>query len=204
MTASKLMSALGGISGVHVTPYDVDGKVNAALLARIVDRIAAAGVHAVVSAGNTGGHYALSDDEVPAVHDAAIAANAGRAVLIASVGRSLVDAIPMARRARAAGADAILVHQPLDPFAAPQAQAGYFQAIADTSEIPVLAYLRSDGRRISGQGAGSPHLRKSPPVLPSVQVSLVDRMLGQAVVNDPSWPFSDGQVLAIAKQKPTV
>jgi 4-hydroxy-tetrahydrodipicolinate synthase len=144
MTSRDLGSALGGISGVHVTPYDSDGAVDGRLLARIVDRIASAGIHAVVTAGNTGEFYALSDDEVRAVHDAAIAANAGRALLIASVGRALVDAVGMARRARTAGADAILVHQPLDPFAAPQAQAAYFEAIADAVDIPVLAYLRSE------------------------------------------------------------
>lgn len=149
MTSSDLTAALGGISGVHITPYDSDGAVDRQLLARIVDRIAAAGIHAVVTAGNTGEFYALSDDEVRVVHDTAIAANAGRALLVASVGRSLVDAIPMARRARAAGADAILVHQPLDPFAAPAAQAGYFEAIAEALDIPVLAYLRSEALGLS-------------------------------------------------------
>ena len=144
MPATDVKAALGGISGVHVTPYDADGKVDPALLARIVDRIAAAGVHAVVTAGNTGEFYALGDDEVRAVHDTAIAANNGRALLIAAVGRSLRDATALARRAAGGGADAILVHQPLDPFAAPAAQAAYFTAVADAVDIPVLAYLRSD------------------------------------------------------------
>jgi 4-hydroxy-tetrahydrodipicolinate synthase len=137
-------SVLGGISGVHVTPYDADGNVDGALLRSIVGRIAAAGIHAIVSAGNTGEFYALSDDEVRLVHDGAIDANAGRALLIASVGRSLKDAVAMGRRAASNGADAILVHQPLDPFAAPHAQADYFIAIAEAADVPVLAYVRSD------------------------------------------------------------
>lgn len=144
MSRTDVRAALGGISGVHVTPYDADGHVAAATLHRIVDRIAAAGVHAIVSAGNTGEFYALGEDELRAVHDGAIAANAGRALLIASVGRSLRDAVAMARRAAANGADAILVHQPLDPFAAPSAQAAYFAAVAEASPLPTLAYLRSD------------------------------------------------------------
>ncbi|MDQ0438249.1 dihydrodipicolinate synthase/N-acetylneuraminate lyase [Kaistia dalseonensis] len=37
-----------------------------------------------------------------------------------------------------------MVHHPLDPFAAPQAQADYFIAIAEESELPLVAYLRSD------------------------------------------------------------
>src|SRR6185312_12899656 len=144
MPRTDVRAALGGISGVHVTPYDGDGHLDRAVLSRIVDRIAAAGIHAIVSAGNTGEFYALSDDEVRAVHDAAIAANADRSLFIAAVGRSLGEAIAMARRAAANGADAILVHQPLDPFAAPSAQADYFAAVAEASPLPTLAYLRSD------------------------------------------------------------
>jgi 4-hydroxy-tetrahydrodipicolinate synthase len=144
MARTDVTEMLGGISGVHVTPYDAEGNVDARMLRVIVDRIAAAGIHAIVSAGNTGEFYALTDDEVRAVHDGAIEANAGRALLIASVGRSLRDAIAMGRRAAANGADAILVHQPLDPFAAPHAQAEYFAAVAEGVDIPVLAYVRSD------------------------------------------------------------
>jgi len=144
MPATDVKAVLGGISGVHVTPYDADGEIDSALLVRIVDRIAAAGIHAIVTAGNTGEFYALSDSEVRRVHDAAIAANNGRSLLIAAVGRALRDAIALARRAADGGADAILVHQPLDPFAAPQSQAAYFAAVAEAVDIPVLAYLRSD------------------------------------------------------------
>ncbi len=140
----RIRTALAGISGVHVTPYGADGGVDAALLARIVDRIAASGVHNVVSAGNTGEFYALTLDEVRAVHDAAIAGNRGRSLLTAAVGRSLADAIVLGRRAKAAGADALMAHQPVDPFAAPQAQAAYFTAIADAVDLPLVAYVRSE------------------------------------------------------------
>ncbi len=144
MALPRLAAALGGISGVHVTPYDGDGNVDERQLRAIVASIAEAGVHAIVSAGNTGEFYALTDDEVRKVHDGAIAANDGRSLLIAAVGRSLRDAVALAGRASAGGADAILVHQPLDPFAAPDAQADYFMAVAEAADIPVIAYVRSD------------------------------------------------------------
>jgi 4-hydroxy-tetrahydrodipicolinate synthase len=143
MTA-KLRQALAGISGVHVTPYAADGSIDGALLAKVIDKIAAAGVHNIVSAGNTGEFYALTLDEVRAVHDGAIAANKGRSLLTAGVGRSLKDAIELGRRAKANGADALMAHQPLDPFAAPQAQAAYFKSIADGVDLPLVAYVRSD------------------------------------------------------------
>ncbi|MBL8652744.1 MAG: dihydrodipicolinate synthase family protein, partial [Alphaproteobacteria bacterium] len=143
MTA-KLRQALAGISGVHVTPYTADGGIDGALLAKVIDRIAAAGVHNIVSAGNTGEFYALTLDEVRAVHDGAIEANKNRSLLTAGVGRSLKDAIELGRRAKANGAHALMAHQPLDPFAAPQAQAAYFKAIADGVDLPLVAYVRSD------------------------------------------------------------
>lgn len=148
MNRDRIRAAMGGISGVHVTPYDGDGEIDGALLARVVDRIAAAGIHNIVSAGNTGEFYALTADEVRRVHDGCIAANAGRSLVTAGIGRSLREAVGLGRRAAAGGADAVMVHQPLDPFAAPQAQAAYFKGIADALEIPVVAYVRSDAMSI--------------------------------------------------------
>ncbi len=64
MTIQKVRAALAGISGVHVTPYTASGAVDRALLTRVIDRIAVAGIHNIVSAGNTGEFYALTPDEV--------------------------------------------------------------------------------------------------------------------------------------------
>lgn len=144
MSVERVRRALTGISGVHVTPYDSSGAIDQALLSSIVADMAAAGVHNIVSAGNTGEFFALTSDEVLRVHDIAIAAVAGRALVTAAVGRSLVEATATARAAKRAGADAIMAHHPLDPFAAPQAQADYFTALAEASELPLVAYVRSD------------------------------------------------------------
>lgn len=147
--SQSIRTALAGISGVHVTPYGADGQIDRALMARVVDRIAVAGIHNIVSAGNTGEFYALTPDEVRLVHDTAIEANAGRSKLTAAVGRSLKEALELGRRAKAQGADAIMAHQPLDPFAAPQSQAAYFMAIADQVDLPLVAYVRSDAMSLT-------------------------------------------------------
>ncbi|WP_342358944.1 dihydrodipicolinate synthase family protein [Terrarubrum flagellatum] len=144
MTKQSVRAGLAGISGVHVTPYGANGAIDAAMMTRIVDRIATAGIQNIVSAGNTGEFYALTPDEVRLTHDTAIAANAGRSLVTAAVGRSLKEAIELGKRAKGAGANAIMAHQPLDPFAAPQAQAGYFRTLADEVDLPLVAYVRSD------------------------------------------------------------
>lgn len=43
-SVQRLRQALGGVSGVHVTPYDASGAIAHAQLMKVVDFIAAAGV----------------------------------------------------------------------------------------------------------------------------------------------------------------
>ena len=136
--------ALGGISGVHVTAYADDGSINAELTGRIVRRIARAGVHNIVSGGNTGEFFSMTYDEVLELEGIAIAAAEGKSMVTAAAGRSVKEAIATALAAKRAGADGVMVHHPNDPFAAPTAQADYFIAIAEASELPIVGYLRSD------------------------------------------------------------
>lgn len=144
MTNDKVRRALRGISGVHVTAWKADGEADWALTGRIVRRIAEAGIHNIVSAGNTGEFYPMTTDEVVRSHAVAAEAAAGKALVTAGIGRSLREAVSTAKLAAKAGCDAVMVHHPLDPFAAPQSQADYFVAIAEALAIPVVAYIRSD------------------------------------------------------------
>ena len=140
----KVRQALRGISGVHVTAWKSDGEADWALTGKIVRGIAEAGIHNIVSAGNTGEFYPMTTDEVVRSHAVAAEAAAGKALVTAGIGRSLREAVSTGRLAARAGCDAVMVHHPLDPFAAPQSQADYFLAIAEALEIPLVAYVRSD------------------------------------------------------------
>lgn len=144
MEIATYRRALAGISGVHVTAYADDGDIDAALTGKIVRRIADAGVHNIVSGGNTGEFFSMTFDEVLRLQTIAIAAADGKSVVTAAAGRSVREASATAAAAKRAGADGVMVHHPLDPFAAPSAQADYFIAIAEASELPLVAYLRSD------------------------------------------------------------
>lgn len=136
--------ALHGVSGVHVTAYSDDGEIEPRLTGRIVSEIAAAGVHNIVSGGNTGEFYSMTMEEVIRLQAIAIEANAGRSALTAAAGRSVREAIAVSRAAQTAGANGVMVHHPLDPFAAPHAQVDYFIAIAEAIDLPLVAYVRSD------------------------------------------------------------
>lgn len=136
--------ALTGISGVPVTPYGADGSIDIDKLKRLIRELASAKVHNLMAAGNTGEFFTLTIDEVRSVHAATIEAAAGKSLVSAAVGRSLTEAKALAKDAIAAGADAIMGHHPMDPFAGPSYQAGYFLDLADFSTVPVIAYVRSD------------------------------------------------------------
>jgi 4-hydroxy-tetrahydrodipicolinate synthase len=144
LTIERVRASLQGISGIHITPYTQDGDLNEPLLQQIVHRIAEAGIHNVVSGGNTGEFFSLTFDEVVRLQAIALEAMGMNAVRTAAVGRSLSEALATGRQAIAAGAEALMIHHPVDPFAAPSAQSAYFLSIAEAATIPVMAYLRSD------------------------------------------------------------
>ncbi|MDO5612522.1 MAG: dihydrodipicolinate synthase family protein [Paracoccus sp. (in: a-proteobacteria)] len=140
-----LDQALTGISGILVTPYDDAGEVAPVRLAPIIDRALTAGLHMPVVNGNTGEFYALTTDEACTMVAEVAGLIAGRAPLLAGVGRGLRDAQRLARASADAGAAALMVHQPPDPFVAPRGIVDYLKAVADASGgVPMMLYLRND------------------------------------------------------------
>lgn len=143
---TPLRAALYGVSGILVTPFDGGDQIRPEKLKPIVNRAVDAGVGTLVSNGNTGEFYCLSTQEAEAMVHAAAELVGGRVPLIAGVGRSIVDALALTRASRSAGADALMVHQPPDPFVSPRGVVSYVSKIADEAQgLPVLLYLRDDG-----------------------------------------------------------
>jgi len=145
MDHAQLRQAFTGISGILVTPFDADDGLAPQLLAPIVDGAVNAGVHILVANGNTGEFYGLTIEEAERMVHAAAEHVAGRVPLIGGVGRSVKDAQRLAKASRAAGAQAIMVHQPPDPFVAPRGVVAYVEAVAEAGEgLPLMLYLRND------------------------------------------------------------
>jgi 4-hydroxy-tetrahydrodipicolinate synthase len=142
----KLRQALTGISGILVTPFDAQDRLAPKRLKPIVDRAVAAGVHILVANGNTGEFYGLTTAEAEAMMHAAAEQVAGRVPLLGGVGRSIGDAVALARASRAAGAAALMVHQPPDPFVSPRGVVAYVERVAEAGgDLPLMLYLRNDG-----------------------------------------------------------
>ncbi len=152
--AFDLDAALAGISGILVTPYDDNGDVAPGKLAPIIDRALGAGVHLPVINGNTGEFYALTTDEACRMAQEVTELIAGRAPVLAGVGRGVRDACRLAKASADAGATALMIHQPPDPFAAPRGTVDYVKAISDASGgLPIMLYLRNDAIGTSGIAA---------------------------------------------------
>jgi 4-hydroxy-tetrahydrodipicolinate synthase len=152
--AFDLDSALAGISGILVTPFDADGEVAPERLVPIINRALGAGVHVPVVNGNTGEFYALTTEEACVMVREVAGLVGGRAPLLAGVGRGVRDAMRLARASADAGAAALMVHQPPDPFVAPRGTVDYVRAVIDASGgLPVMLYLRNDAIGTAGIAA---------------------------------------------------
>ena len=143
---ARLRAALTGISGILVTPFDADDRIAPDRLKPVVDRAIRAGIHVLVANGNTSEFYGLTTAEAEAMVQAVAGQVAGRVPLLAGVGRSVSDACALARASRAAGASALMVHQPPDPFVSPRGVVAYVQRVAEAGGgLPLMLYLRNDG-----------------------------------------------------------
>jgi len=124
------------------TPFR-DGEVDADAIRRNVRRFIASGLGGVVALGTNGEAPMIDDDESARVVEAARSEIPRDRVLIAGAGRESTRAtIAAARRAAAAGADAVLVRTPSfyrAHLGVPALEAHY-TAIADASPVPVLLY----------------------------------------------------------------
>ena len=143
--ALSLDDALTGISGILVAPFDADGEIAPERLASIIDHALGAGVHMPVVNGNTGEFYALTTDEAVTMVREVTELVDGRAPVLAGVGRGIRDACRLARASADAGAAALMIHQPPDPFVSPRGTVDYLEALSDASGgLPMMLYLRND------------------------------------------------------------
>lgn len=139
-------TSLTGISGILVTPFDDRDRIAPARLQPVIDRAVAAGVHILVSNGNTGEFYSLTIDEALEMVAATADLVAGRAPLVGGAGRSVAEACALARASARAGCAAVMMHQPPDPFVSPRGVVDYARRVADAADgLPVVLYIRNDG-----------------------------------------------------------
>jgi 4-hydroxy-tetrahydrodipicolinate synthase len=135
------MSVFHGLSAFPITPADEAGRVDTDALARLLQRLEAAGVDSVGLLGSTGTYAYLTRAERRRAIEAAAECLGGRVPLIVGTGALRTDdAQDLARDARAAGADGLLLapvsYAPLTDEEVFQ----HFAAVAAASGLPLCVY----------------------------------------------------------------
>jgi 4-hydroxy-tetrahydrodipicolinate synthase len=135
------MPALSGLSAFPITPSDVDGRVDAEGLRRLLEPLAEAGVDSIGLLGSTGTYAYLSRDERRRAVAIAAEAVGGRVPLLVGIGALRTDAaIRLAQDARAAGAGAgLLAAMSYTPLTDDEVFA-HFEAVAGEGGLPLVIY----------------------------------------------------------------
>jgi len=146
-------AALRGVVAIPVTPFDAEDGVDLARHGALLTRLVSAGVGAITPNGNTGEFYTLEPGEAGRVTENTVKEVGGRAAIIVGVGLDTTGAIAAARHAREAGAQMVMVHQPVHPYISGEGWTEYHRRIAEAvPELGVVLYVRN--ARISGAQIG--------------------------------------------------
>ena len=129
-----------GIATALITPTNEMG-VDYKKLATLIDWQIEQGINALVVCGTTGESSTLTDQEHRKVIDFSVQRAAGRVPIIAGTGSNETDyAIALTQSAYCSGADAALVVTPYYNKATQKGLVQMYNAIADSSPLPIIAY----------------------------------------------------------------
>ena len=132
-----------GVSPAMATPLLAGTHtVNTAVVPQLVDFLIDKGVKGLFVGGTTGEGTQLDPDQRQALHEAAVAAAAGRAPVLLHVGAQRTEAaVELARHATGLRPAAIVAMTPTFYGMSDTALACYFQAIADAApDVPLFLY----------------------------------------------------------------
>ncbi|MYY01741.1 MULTISPECIES: dihydrodipicolinate synthase family protein [unclassified Streptomyces] len=144
MDLTPLKAALADVVAIPVTPFAEDGTIDTAAHRALLHRLLDGGVRIVTPNGNTGEFYALTPEERRTVTELTIEEAGGRATVLVGVGHDVPTAVAAAEHARDAGAEMVMVHQPVHPYVSQDGWVDYHRAIAEAVPgLGVVPYIRN-------------------------------------------------------------
>ena len=130
-----------GIYPYLVSPVDHDGRVDEAVLERLVSDLIGAGVNGVTPLGSTGEIMYLTPPQRRAVVGATLRVAKGRIPVIAGVAAfATTDAVDQAREFAALGVDGLVVMRQNAFPASEEGVIEYFTEVARAVDIPIVLY----------------------------------------------------------------
>jgi 4-hydroxy-tetrahydrodipicolinate synthase len=131
----------GTLVPAMVTPFTADGAVDYKQAAGLANKLVDGGCDGILVTGTTGETSTLTDEENLGMFQAVLDAVGDRARVIAGTGTNDTrHSISLSRRAAALGVHGLLI---VTPYYNKPSQAGiqaHFEAIADSTELPVMLY----------------------------------------------------------------
>ena len=137
-----------GVFPYLVSPIDPSGRVKRDVLVRLVDRLIEAGVHGLAPLGSTGEFAYLTTAQRLEVVACVVEAARGRVPVIAGVAATTTGgAVDLVREMARLGVDGILAILEAYFPVADMGVEGYFRAVADASDLPVVIYTNPQFQR---------------------------------------------------------
>lgn len=131
------------ISAINMLPFDEETKeINWKGLSENIEFLLENKMEIIVPNGNTGEFYALTIDEAKKVTENVVELVDGRATVVAGVGYAVDTAIELGKAAQKAGADCIMIHQPIHPYITSRGAVTYFKKIIEALDIPSIVYFK--------------------------------------------------------------
>jgi 4-hydroxy-tetrahydrodipicolinate synthase len=159
---TPLRTALADVVAIPVTPFGADGGLDLAAHRVLLRRLLDAGVRTLTPNGNTGEFYALAPEERRIVTEVTLEETGDRAAVLVGVGHDVPTAVAAAVHAREAGAQMVMVHQPVHPYVSRDGWIGYHRAVAEAvPELGVVPYVRNPhlrGEALAELGAACPNV----------------------------------------------
>jgi 4-hydroxy-tetrahydrodipicolinate synthase len=178
----------GGVFSVLPTPFTPSGDVDRDSLNRVIDLFIADGVNGFTALGVTSEVARLTDAERDDVLGAVISQIAGRVPVVAgTTADGLRTCIEYSRRAKAAGASALMISPPRMVKINSDAVARHYAEVASAVDLPVIV---QDYPPISGYAMEASLLARICRDIPSARTIKLE---------DPPTPFKTSRILAQTK-----
>lgn len=146
MNFQAIRNALSdGLLSFPITDMGANGHFNNESYAERLKWFISHDISTVFVAGGTGEFFSLSREEYRQIVQTATRVVDGKMPVIASVGRSIPEAIELAGIAEEAGIDGLLMMPPYLTGCPPDGAVAYAKAIMDNTSLPVIYYNRSNG-----------------------------------------------------------
>ena len=140
---AEVQRRLRSIVAIPVSPFTRSGGLDVEAYGRVIARLLQGGISAVTPNGNTSEFYALAPGECQTLVDVTVERAGSRALVMPGVGFDVSTAVGMARHAKQAGAQAVMVHQPVHPYKSSAGWVAYHRALADAVPgLGVVLYIR--------------------------------------------------------------